>query len=247
VGTEFVVKAAPDGYTLLMAASGPIVFNPALVAKLAYNPITDLVPISLAGSFPMILAVNEASPAKNFNELVTLSKANADKTNYSYPSASFQLVMELVKAKSGLKALNVPYQGSAPSINAVLTQEVQMTLIDSGPIAALVKSGKLRALAVTSEQRLASYPQVPTLKEQGIDLAVNFWSGLLAPAGTPAPIVKRLQDEMARIMALPDVAERMAKLDIRPVGGSSADFAKTIATEIPLWTQVAKDNNIKAQ
>jgi tripartite-type tricarboxylate transporter receptor subunit TctC len=247
VGTEFVVKAAPDGYTLLMAASGPIVFNPALVAKLAYNPITDLVPISLAGSFPMILAVNEASPAKNFNELVTLSKANADKTNYSYPSASFQLVMELVKAKSGLKALNVPYQGSAPSINAVLTQEVQMTLIDSGPIAALVKSGKLRALAVTSEQRLASYPQVPTLKEQGIDLAVNFWSGLLAPAGTPAPIVKRLQDEMARIMALPDVAERMAKLDIRPVGSSSADFAKTIATEIPLWTQVAKDNNIKAQ
>lgn len=247
VGTEFVVKAAPDGYTLLMAASGPIVFNPALVAKLSYNPITDLVPISLAGSFPMILAVNEASPAKTFNDLVALSKANADKSNYSYPSASFQLVMELVKAKSGLKALNVPYQGSAPSINAVLTQEVQMTLIDSGPIAALVKSGKLRALAVTSEQRLASYPQVPTLKEQGIDLAVNFWSGLLAPAGTPAPIVKRLQEEMARIMALPDVAERMAKLDIRPVGGSSADFAKTIATEIPLWTQVAKDNNIKAQ
>jgi tripartite-type tricarboxylate transporter receptor subunit TctC len=247
VGTEFVVKAAPDGYTLLMAASGPIVFNPALVAKLAYNPITDLVPISLAGSFPMILAVNEASPAKTFNELVALSKANADKTNYSYPSASFQLVMELVKAKSGLKALNVPYQGSAPSINAVLTQEVQMTLIDSGPIAALVKSGKLRALAVTSEQRLASYPQVPTLKEQGIDLAVNFWSGLLAPAGTPAPIVKRLQEEMARIMALPDVVERMTKLDIRPVGSSSADFAKTIATEIPLWTQVAKDNNIKAQ
>lgn len=247
VGTEFVVKAAPDGYTLLMAASGPIVFNPALVAKLSYNPITDLVPISLAGSFPMILAVNEASPAKNFNELVALTKANADKSNYSYPSASFQLVMELVKAKSGLKALNVPYQGSAPSINAVLTQEVQMTLIDSGPIAALVKSGKLRALAVTSEQRLASYPQVPTLKEQGIDLAVNFWSGLLAPAGTPAPIVRRLQEEMARIMALPDVVERMAKLDIRPVGSSSADFAKTIATEIPLWTQVAKDNNIKAQ
>jgi len=247
VGTEFVVKSAPDGYTLLMAASGPIVFNPALVSKLAYNPITDLAPISLTGTFPMILAVNDASPAKTFTELVALSKANADKSNYSYPSASFQLVMELVKAKSGLKALNVPYQGSAPSINAVLTQEVQMTLIDSGPIAALVKSGKLRALAVTSEQRLASYPQVPTLKEQGIDLAVNFWSGLLAPAGTPTPIIKRLQEEVARIMALPDVVERMAKLDIRPVGGSSADFAKTIAAEIPLWKQVAKDNNIKAE
>jgi len=247
IGTEYVARATPDGYTLLMAASGPIVFNPALVAKLAYNPLTDLAPISLAGSFPMILAVNDNFPAKNFAELVAYSKANSDKSNYAYPSASFQLVMELIKTRTGLKALNVPYQGSAPSINAVLTQEVQMTLIDSGPIAALIKSGKLRALAVTSEQRLASYPQVPTLREQGVDLAVNFWSGLLAPTGTPAPIIKRLQEEMARIMALPDVVERMAKLDIKPVGGSSADFAKTIATEIPLWTQVAKDNNIKAQ
>jgi tripartite-type tricarboxylate transporter receptor subunit TctC len=247
VGSDFVAKAAPDGYTLLMAASGPMVFNPVLVAKMPFNPLTDLAPISMVGSFPLILAVNEASTAKTFKDLVTQSKANADKTNYSYPSASFQLIMELVKAKSGLKALNVPYQGSAPSINAVLTQEVQMTLIDSGPIAALVKSGKLRALAVTSEQRLASYAQVPTLKEQGIDLSVNLWSGLLAPAGTPEPILKRLQEEVARIMALPDVAERMAKLDIRPLGTSSAELGKTMASEIQLWTQVAKDNNIKAQ
>jgi tripartite-type tricarboxylate transporter receptor subunit TctC len=108
VGTELVVKSAPDGYTLLMAASGPIVFNPALMAKLSYNPITDLAPISLVGSFPMILAVNEASPAKNFAELVNNSKANPSKFNYSYPSASFQLVMELVKTKTGLKAMNVP-------------------------------------------------------------------------------------------------------------------------------------------
>jgi tripartite-type tricarboxylate transporter receptor subunit TctC len=247
VGSDFVAKAAPDGYTLLMAASGPMVFNPVLVAKLPYNPLTDLAPISIVGSFPLILAVNESSSAKNFKDLVALSKASPDKSNYSYPAASFQLIMELVKAKSGLKALNVPYQGSAPSINAVLTQEVQMTLIDSGPIAALVKSGKLRALAVTSEQRLASYAQVPTLKEQGIDLAVNLWSGLLAPAGTPEPILKRLQEEVTRIMALPDVAERMAKLDIRPLGTSSADMGKTMASEIQLWSQVAKDNNIQAK
>ena len=247
VGSDFVAKAAPDGYTLLMAASGPMVFNPVLVAKLPYNPLTDLAPISIVGSFPLILAVNESSSAKTFKDLVALTKASPDKSNYSYPAASFQLIMELVKARSGLKALNVPYQGSAPSINAVLTQEVQMTLIDSGPIAALVKSGKLRALAVTSEQRLASYAQVPTLKEQGIDLAVNLWSGLLAPAGTPEPILKRLQEEVARIMSLPDVAERMAKLDIRPLGTSSADMGKTMASEIQLWSQVAKDNNIQAK
>lgn len=247
VGSDFVAKAAPDGYTLLMAASGPMVFNPVLVAKLPYNPLTDLAPISIVGSFPLILAVNESSSAKTFKDLVALSKASPDKSNYSYPAASFQLIMELVKAKSGLKALNVPYQGSAPSINAVLTQEVQMTLIDSGPIAALVKSGKLRALAVTSEQRLASYAQVPTLKEQGIDLAVNLWSGLLAPAGTPEPILKRLQEEVAKIMAAPDVAERMAKLDIRPLGTSAAEMGKTMASEIQLWSQVAKDNNIQAK
>lgn len=247
VGTEWVIKSPADGYTLLMAASGPIVFNPALMPKLSYNPLTDLTPVSLAGSFPMILAVNESSSSKTFAELVAASKNNPDKFNYAYPSASFQLVMELVKAKTGLKAMNVPYQGSAPSINAVLTQEVQMTLIDSGPIAALLKAGKLRALAVTSDERLAAYPQVPTLKEQGVDLSVNFWSGLLAPAGTPAPIIKRLQEEVARIMVMPDVQDRMSKLNIKPVGSTSADFAKLIAQEIQLWSQVAKENNIKVE
>jgi len=246
VGTDFVAKAAPDGYTLLMAASGPIVFNPALMSNLSYSPLRDLAPISMAGSFPMILAVREDFPAKTVAELVAFSRANPDKTAYSYPSASFQLVMELFKQRTGMRALNVPYQGSAPSINAVMTGEVQMTMIDSGPIAALIKSGKLRALAVTSEQRLASYPGVPTLREQGVDIAVNFWSGLLAPAGTPAPVLARLQQEMARIMAQPDVVERLSKLDIRPVGGSSADFGRTIAQEIELWTQVARANNIKA-
>lgn len=245
VGTDFVAKATPDGYTLLMAASGPIVFNPALMSNLSYAPLRDLAPISMVGSFPTILAVREDFAARSVADLVAYSRANPDKTAYSYPSASFQLVMELLKQRTGLRALNVPYQGSAPSINAVMTGEVQMTMIDSGPIAALLKGGKLRALAVTSAERMASYPNVPTLKEQGVDIAVNFWSGLLAPAGTPAPVLARLQQETARIMALPDVVERLNKLDIRPVGGSSADFARTIAQEIEMWTQLARANNIK--
>jgi tripartite-type tricarboxylate transporter receptor subunit TctC len=246
VGTEHVARSAPDGHTLLVAASGPIVFNPVLVAKLPYSPLQDLAPISMVGSFPLVLAVNDAFPIRTLAELVAWSKNDANKPSYSYPAASFQLVMELLKSRTGLKALNVPYQGSAPAINAVMTQEVPMTLIDSGPASALLKAGRLRALGVTSEQRLQAYPNVPTLKEQGVDLVVNFWTGLLAPAGTPAAIVRRLQDETARIMALPDVVERLQKLDIRPVTNSPAEFARTIAQEIELWTQVARDNNIRA-
>jgi tripartite-type tricarboxylate transporter receptor subunit TctC len=246
VGTEYVARATPDGHTLLVAASGPIVFNPVLVSKLPYSPLQDLAPVSMIGSFPLILAVHEAFPARTLAELVAWSKNDANKPSYSYPAASFQLVMELLKSRTGLKALNVPYQGSAPSINAVMTQEVPMTLIDSGPIAALLKAGRLRALAVTSEQRLPAYPTVPTLREQGVDLVVNFWTGLLAPAGTPAAIVRRLQEETARAMALPDVVDRLQRVDIKPVTNSPAEFARTIAQEIELWTQVARDNNIRA-
>ena len=122
-----------------------------------------------------------------------------------------------------------------------------VTLIDTGPIAPMLQAGKVRALAVTSDQRLANYPNVPTLKEQGVDLSVNLWSGLLAPAGTPTPIIARVQAEVARIMAMPDVIDRMSKLDIRPVGGTPAEMAKTIASEIELWSGVARANQITAQ
>lgn len=247
VGTDFVAKAAPDGYTLLVAASGPMVFNQVLLAKPPYNALSDFAPISMLGSFPLILGVIDSSPLRTFGDLVQWSKAHPNNSNYSYPAASFQLVMELIKSRSGLVALNVPYPGSAPSINAVMTQEVQMTLVDSGPVSALLKAGKLRALAVTSEQRMPAYPQVPTFKEQGIDLAVNLWAGAFAPAGTPTAIIKRLEEEIAKIMRLPDTQERLAKLDIRPVGGTAAELGRAMSQEIDLWQQVAKANNIKPQ
>lgn len=246
VGTEHVVRAAPDGYTFLMAASGPIVFNPALMSKLSYNPLKDLAPVSIVGSFPLVLAVRDDFAARNLKELVQYTQANPNQSAYSHPTTSFQLVMEWLKARTGLKGIHVPYQGSAPSVNAVLTGEVQMTLIDTGPITPMLQAGRVRALAVTSDQRLANHPAVPTLKEQGIDLSVNLWSGLLAPAGTPPAIIQRVQGEVARIMAMPDVIERMNKLDIRPIGGTPADMARTIAAEIELWTGVARANQITA-
>lgn len=246
VGTEHVVRSAPDGYTFLMAASGPIVFNPALMSKLSYNPLRDLAPVSIVGSFPLVLAVRDDFPARNIKDLVQYTQANPNLSAYSHPTTSFQLVMEWLKTRTGLKGIHVPYQGSAPSVNAVLTGEVQMTLIDTGPIAPMLQAGRVRALAVTSDQRLSNYPAVPTLKEQGIDLSVSLWSGLLAPAGTPVAIINRVHTEVARIMAMPDVLERMNKLDIRPIGGTPADMARTIASEIELWSGVARANQITA-
>lgn len=247
VGTEYVINSEPDGYTLLFAASGPMVFNSALIPNLSYNTVEDLAPISMAGSFPLVLAVNETFPAKTFKELVEYSKANPDKSNYSYPAASFQLVMELLKARTGLQALNVPYKGSAPSVNAVLGNDVQMTLVDAGPASAMLNAGRLRGIAITSKERLPAYPQIPTLIEQDVDFSITLWSGLFAPKGTPEPIINRLYEEVAKIVAMPDVIERFAKFDITPESMKPAEFKQLISDEIKLWTQVAKENNLQTQ
>jgi len=247
VGTEYVINSDPDGYTLLFAASGPMVFNRALMPNLSYNTLKDLAPITMGGSFPLVLAVHESFPAKTFKDLVAYSKSNPEKSNYSYPAASFQLVMELLKARTGLEALNVPYKGSAPSINAVLAQDVQMTLVDAGPASAMLNAGRLHGVAITSKERLSAYPNIPTLIEQGVDFSIRLWSGLFAPAGTPDHVIKRLHDEMAKIVVMPDVVERLAKFDITPESMQPEEFRKLIAEEIELWSQVAKDNNLQVQ
>jgi tripartite-type tricarboxylate transporter receptor subunit TctC len=246
IGTDAVAKAAPDGYTLLMGASGPIVFNPALYSKLPYSPTRDLTPVSMIGSFPLILVVQGSAPQRTVKELVAYTQANPDKSNYGASAASFQLATELLKSKTGLRAEHIPYKGSADSANAVAAGQVLMTLVDSGPAAGPIKGGLLRGLAVTSNKRMAALPEIPTMAEQGIDLQITLWSGLLAPAGTPPAIVQKLQAEVARIVRLPDVRERMAQLGIEAEGGTAEEFAKVIATEIPLWTALAKANNIKA-
>jgi tripartite-type tricarboxylate transporter receptor subunit TctC len=246
IGTDAVAKAAPDGYTLLMGASGPIVFNPALYSKLPYSPTRDLTPVSMIGSFPLILVVQGSAPQRTVKDLVAYTQANPEKSNYGASAASFQLATELLKNKTGIRAEHIPYKGSADAANAVAAGQVLMTLIDSGPAAGAIKGGLLRGLAVTSNKRMAALPEIPTMAEQGIDLQITLWSGLLAPAGTPLAIVQKLQAEVARIVRLPDVRERMAQLGIEAEGGTAEEFAKVIATEIPLWAALAKANNIKA-
>ncbi|MES2283697.1 MAG: tripartite tricarboxylate transporter substrate binding protein [Pseudomonadota bacterium] len=245
VGAAFVAKAKPDGYTLLMGASGPNVFNYALYAKLPYAQ-QEFAPVSLLGTFPLLLLANASNPAKNVQELIAQSRQNPDKSNYGASSASFQLVTELFNAKTGARFSHIPYKGSNDAITALISGDVTMTLVDAGAASAVLQGGRVKALAVTSAERLKDMPGVPTLSELGVDLKVSFWSGLLAPAGTPAPVIKRLQDEIAKVMNMPDVRSRFTAMSVVPASSTPEEFAKVIATEIPLWKQLALDNNIKA-
>jgi tripartite-type tricarboxylate transporter receptor subunit TctC len=244
IGTDAVAKAAPDGYTLTMGASGPIVFNPSLYAKLPYDAMRDLAPVSMVGSFPLILVVQASGPHRSVKELAAYSKANPSASNYSASAASFRLATELLKNRAGITAEHIPYKGSAPAVQAVAAGEVLMTLVDSGPAAGAIKGGLLRGLAVTSAMRMPLLPDIPTMAEQGVDLQITLWSGLLAPAATPRAIIQKLQTEVARIVKLPEIRERMLQLGIQPEGSTPEEFARVIATEIPLWLSVAKANNI---
>src|ERR1700710_2896647 len=165
VATEYVAKAAPDGYTLLVGASGAMTINPAVYAKLNYDSIRDFVPLSELGSFPLILIVNASSPFKSVADLVAYAKANPDKANYSSSSAAFQLATELFKQKTGAPMQMIPYKGANDSVVAVISGEVTATIADAGPVSSQVSGGQARALGVAAPNRMAEMPDVPTMKE----------------------------------------------------------------------------------
>jgi tripartite-type tricarboxylate transporter receptor subunit TctC len=246
VATEHVAKSAPDGYTLLVGASG-MAINPAVYASLPYDAIGDFVAVSELASFPLILIVNASSPIKSVAELVAYAKANPDKANYSSSSASFQLVTELFKQKTGAPLQVISYKGANDSVMAVISGQVTATIADAGPVTSQVKGGQVRALAVASAARTADLPDIPTLREAGTDIDAELWSGVFVPKNTPPAIVEKLQDELMRIARLPDVIARLKPLGIVPVGNSSDAFTKILASDIARWTAVAKAGNIKIE
>ena len=246
VATEYVAKSQPDGYTLLMSASG-ISINPAVYAKLPYDAINDFVAVSELASFPLIMIVNGASPIKSAAELVTYAKANPDKTNYASSSASFQLVTELFKLKTGAPMQVIPYKSANESVLAVVSGQVTTTIADAGPVLPQVKSGTVRALAVAAPRRMEELPDVPTLQEAGADVDAVLWSGIFVSKATPAAIVRKLESELMRIAALPDVKARLKPLGIDTVGNSSDAFAKILAADIARWGEVARAANIRIE
>jgi len=247
VATEYVAKSAPDGYTLLVGASGAMSINPAVYAKLSYDPVRDFIPISELGSFPLILIVNASSPFKSVAELVAYAKANPDKANYSSASTAFQLATELFKQKTGAPLQEIPYKGAADSVMAVISSQVTATIADAGPVSGQIKGGQVRALAVAAPKRTEDLPDIPTMKEAGADVDAVLWSGIFAPKNTPPAIAKKLEGELMRIARQPDVIARLKPLGIESVGNSSDEFAKILASDIARWTAVAKAANIKLE
>jgi tripartite-type tricarboxylate transporter receptor subunit TctC len=246
VATEYVAKSPPDGYTLLMSASG-ISINPAVYAKLPYDAVKDFVPVSELGSFPLIMIVAAASPIKSVAELVAYAKTNPDKTNYASSSASFQLVTELFKQKTGAPMQVIPYKSANESVLAVISGQVTTTIADAGPVTSQVKSGTARALAVAASKRMEELPEVPTLKEAGADVDAVLWSGIFVSKATPRGIVKKLEGELMRIARLPEVIARLKPLGIESVGNSSEEFSKILAADIARWGAVAKAANIRME
>ena len=185
IAAEFVAKAPADGYTLMMAPSGPMVFNAVLFPKLSYAPLRDFAPVSMVASFPLIAVVNAATPVKTMRELADFARANPARANYAASTAAFQLATELFNIQAGIRLDHIPYKGTNESLTALIAGDVLTTFADSGPASGAIRGGKVRGLAVTAPKRMTAFPELPSMAEAGFpQLDVQLWAGLFALAGT---------------------------------------------------------------
>jgi tripartite-type tricarboxylate transporter receptor subunit TctC len=250
VALEHVAKSAPDGYTLLMANLGPNAINPAVYAKLPYDAIKDFSAITLTTLVPQVLVAGPSLEAKNIRELVALAKASPGKINYGTGGngSANHLAVELMASMAGVKLTAVPYKGDAPAMADAIAGQISLSLPTVLAAMPHIKSGKLRPLAVTTRQRVASLPEVPTMEEAGVPGYESVsWGGIMAPAGTPSAVINKLHAEFARILKLPDIQERMAGLGATIVGTGPAEFAAFLQSEIKKWDGVAKKAAIRLE
>jgi tripartite-type tricarboxylate transporter receptor subunit TctC len=248
LGTMQVAKAAPDGYTLLVAPSGPLVMNPVLRKSLPYSPQKDFAPISVLGRLPLLITVNAQLPVHSVKELIDYAKAHPNDVTYASSGPLFQLASELFKQKTSTDFLAIPYKSSGESTAALVGGQITMSIADVPPVAGLIKTGKLRALAYTNESRNAQFPDVPTVAQAGIPgTEVATLVGIVAPAGTPALIVRKLQDALVRMVQKPETRERFAAIGVEPVGSTSEEFVRAIETDLTRWAEVARRANIQPE
>jgi tripartite-type tricarboxylate transporter receptor subunit TctC len=247
IGADRVARAAPDGYTLGLPNNAAIVVNPNLY-KLPYDLVRDFVPISQACMTSHILVVGNAVPARNTGELVALAKARPGELTFASGGSGNppHLSGELLKSMAGVDISHVPYKGAALALPDLVAGRVTMMFGPTPVVLPLVREGKLRALAVTSLRRSAAIPELPTMDESGFrDFEATLWYGLVAPAGTPETIIRKLHLETVRVLALPDVRARFSGLGMEPIGNSPDEFAAVIKAEMPKWAKLIRESGIR--
>ncbi len=249
VGIQAAAQSPPDGYTLLMATNAEVVMHPSIYPKLPYDPLKDLVPISIMLESPMLLVVPASSPFNSVADLVAAAKAKPGAVTYSTAGtgSTSHVLTEMLAQQAGVQLLHVPYKGGAPASAAVSSGEVAVALLNLGSALNFVKGGKAKALAVTSAKRNPNFPEWPTAVEAGVPGFVeHIWIGMAAPAGVPRPIIERMSAEVAKALRAPDVRERLVQLGNEPLGTTPDEAAARIKREFPRYQSVIKAANIRA-
>ncbi len=245
LAADYAAKEPPDGYTILVGASGAMAIGP-IIFKTGYDTLKSFEPVTMIADFPLMLVVHPDHPARTAKELVEWTKANPDKANYATSSPAFTLPTELFKLRTGAKGVGIPYKSSGEMLLGVISGNAAMAIIDPPPTTAQVKAGKLRALAVTGAKRTRELPDVPTMAEAGVaDVVVGLWSGFFVPTGTPKPVIDKLAKELREVIANTPVRDQLAGMGVNPSGNTPEEFRNLIAEEIKLWQAVVKEGNLK--
>ena len=249
IATEYVAKSAPDGYTILLAYIGPIAVSPSLDKNLGFNPVRDFRGVSQLANVPLVLVVHPSLPVHSVKQLIALAKAKPGALSYGSGGSGTaqELAGELFKLMTSTNIVGVPYRGGGPAATALLTGEIHLLFTGALPVFPQVKSGRLRALAVTTAKRLESAPEVPTVAESGLPgFEVVAWNGVLVPAGTPDPIVTRLHTVITQSLAAPDTRQRLEAQGLEIAASSPQEFERFIKVEIAKWAKVVKAAGMKA-
>jgi tripartite-type tricarboxylate transporter receptor subunit TctC len=246
LAAEYASQQAPDGYTLLVGATGMMSIAAAIYPDLKYHPTKSFVPLSMIASFPLIMVVAADHPAKTVKELVDWAKQHPDKANYASSSPAFEITMELLKLKSGMPGVMIPYKSSNEMILSVMEGQTMTTIADGPPTVPQVKAGKVRALAVTGKDRSSELPDVPSMAEAGYpDVDVHLWSGVFTPTGTPAPAVDKLEKALNQAIRDPGVSDKLKAMAVAPGGGPADEFKRMIDADIVKYTDVVRAAHLK--
>ncbi|MBV9260287.1 MAG: tripartite tricarboxylate transporter substrate binding protein [Pseudolabrys sp.] len=246
IASEFVAHQTPDGYTLLVGASGQMSIAAAIYPNLGYHPTKSFIPLNMIASFPLVMVVPGQHQVKNVADLIKYAKDNPDKANYASSSPAFTIASELLKLKTGMPGTAIPYKGTNESTLSVVSEQSLFTIADGPPTIPLVKGGQLRAIAVTGSERSSELPDVPSMKEAGYpQVDTKLWSGFFAPAGTPAPVVEKLRKALAEAIADASVRDKLKTFAVNPGGPTGAEFGKWIDDEIKSYDAVVKAANLK--